>query len=306
MLARVRAAADPRATVEAYGSSVYAPAHASDVDILVVDDSPSRLATVLDLTLLPTTPPRLTGTLDGAQVDITIADAGDTMRRAAPRDAARFVEQLGDRAELFHAAWPEVRRFVRARALGGNGLGWFGSFGWAMLLAVPLVRGELATGDLPAWFRWLANVPLGTRLGFDGIERAPATTIQIVAPSSPFRDLANLDKRHASVLLAEARAASFVDLLDDPPPGATLAITFEDERGRGRYEGLARGLLRDLEAFGARSWGRFDRDADDAWQHRITVIARRASTARERIESWLATNHIDASVESSAVPNTRS
>jgi hypothetical protein len=44
ILARVRAVADPRAVVEAYGSSVYAPAHASDVDLLVVDDDPARLA----------------------------------------------------------------------------------------------------------------------------------------------------------------------------------------------------------------------------------------------------------------------
>ena len=35
VLARVRAVADPGAIVEVYGSSVYAPAHASDVDVLV-------------------------------------------------------------------------------------------------------------------------------------------------------------------------------------------------------------------------------------------------------------------------------
>ena len=35
VLARVRAVAAPGAVVEAYGSSVYAPAHASDVDVLV-------------------------------------------------------------------------------------------------------------------------------------------------------------------------------------------------------------------------------------------------------------------------------
>jgi Asp-tRNA(Asn)/Glu-tRNA(Gln) amidotransferase A subunit family amidase len=40
VLARVQAVADPRAVVEAYGSSVYVPDHASDVDVLVSPTSP--------------------------------------------------------------------------------------------------------------------------------------------------------------------------------------------------------------------------------------------------------------------------
>ena len=44
VLARVRAVAAPGAVVEAYGSSVYAPAHASDVDVLVSNDDPAGLA----------------------------------------------------------------------------------------------------------------------------------------------------------------------------------------------------------------------------------------------------------------------
>lgn len=143
VLARVRAAADPRADVEAYGSSVYAPAHAGDVDVLVSNDDPARLAAALGLTPIPTTPPRLHGTLDGVAVDVTVVSGDDEVARrmrTGPRDAALLVAHLRDhgRDEVFQAAWPHVRRFVRARALGHNGLGWFGSFGWALLLAAPL------------------------------------------------------------------------------------------------------------------------------------------------------------------------
>src|SRR4051812_48471592 len=144
VLARVRAVAGPRAVVEAYGSSVYAPAHASDIDVLVSDDDPARLAAELGLTPIPTVPPRMHGTLEGVPVDVTVVNGDDDVARrmrAGPRDAALLVAHLRDhgRDEVFQAAWPHVRRFVRARALGHNGLGWFGSFGWALLLAVPLV-----------------------------------------------------------------------------------------------------------------------------------------------------------------------
>ncbi|MDQ3370730.1 MAG: hypothetical protein M3680_35380, partial [Myxococcota bacterium] len=144
VLARIRAVADPRAVVEGYGSSIYAPAYAADVDVLVTDDDPARLAAALGLTAIPTTPPRMHGTLEGVPVDITVVTGeGDVARRmsAAPRDAALLTAHLRDhgRDEVFQAAWPHVRRFVRARALGHNGLGWFGSFGWALLLAGPLV-----------------------------------------------------------------------------------------------------------------------------------------------------------------------
>ena len=75
-------------------------------------------------------------------------------------------------------------------------------------------------------------------------------------------------------------------------------ITGSDERTRGRYDGVARGLLRELEALGAiRSWGRFDVAADDSWQHRITVPAHRAQSARDLVTSWLATSSIDAWLE---------
>ncbi|HVV86766.1 MAG TPA: hypothetical protein VHE35_27095, partial [Kofleriaceae bacterium] len=163
VLAKVRAAADARAVVEPYGSSVYAPAHASDVDVLVSEDDPVRLAAVLGLSLAPTSPPRLHGTIDGVEVDISVVRGDDEVARrarAGPRDAALLAARLRehDRDEAFQAAWPHVRRFVRARALGHNGLGWFGSFGWAVLLAVPLVadaalRTAAAGAVVPAWLR---------------------------------------------------------------------------------------------------------------------------------------------------------
>src|SRR5262249_40545593 len=115
---RVRSAADPRAVVEAFGSSVYAPAHADDVDVLVSDDDPARLAGALGLELLPTLPPRLHGLLDGVRVDVTVVTGDDEIARrmrSGPRDAAMLSAQLRDHGkdEVFQAAWPHVRRFVQ-------------------------------------------------------------------------------------------------------------------------------------------------------------------------------------------------
>lgn len=323
VLARVRAVADPRAIVEAYGSSVYAPEHASDVDVLVSHDDPDRLAAALGLTRIPTLPPRMHGTLEGAQVDVTVVNGDDdrakTMR-SGPRDAALLAGHLNDhdRDEVFQAAWPHVRRFVKSRALGHNGLGWFGSFGWALLLAVPLVTDpELRAVEpgtaLPAWLRWLSRLSLGARVGFDGTRAGEPEPFFLVAPAPPTRDVARLSKRAAASLFAEARAAllaigdaatdtdaisRIADITDEPPAGATLIIAGNDEHGRGRYDGTARGLVRELEALGpTRSWGRFDLEEDGSWQHRITVPAPRIKAARELAENWLALANIDASLE---------
>jgi hypothetical protein len=323
VLARVRAVADPRAVVEAYGSSVYAPAHASDVDVLVTNDDPARLATELGLTPIPTLPPRMHGTLEGVPVDITVVTGDDELARrirAAPLDAALLAGQLRDHArdDVFQAAWPHVRRFVRARALGHNGLGWFGSFGWALLLAVPLVtdrelRAVPAGAAIPAWLRWMSRLSLGTRVAFDGTRTGDPEPLFLSAPAPPSRDVARLTKRSAGVLFAEARAAvlaigdgatdeaaldRIVDLADDPPAGTTLIIAGDDEHTRGRYDGVARGLLRELEALGAvRSWGRFDLDGHGGWQHRITVPTQRAPAARALVDDWLARSRIDAALE---------
>jgi hypothetical protein len=323
VLARVRAVADPRADVEAYGSSVYAPAHAGDVDVLVSNDDPVRLAAALGLTPIPTTPPRIHGTLEDVSVDITVVSGdGDlaARMRAGPRDAALLAGQLRDagRDAVFQSTWPHVRRFVRTRALGHNGLGWFGSFGWALLFAVPLVADpelrEVPLGAaLPAWLRWLSRLSLGARVGFDGIRAGNPEPLYIAAPAPPQREVGRLSRRAASTLFAEGRAATLaigdattdaeaieriVDLADDPPAGTTLVIAGDDEHTRGRYDGVARGLLRELEAVGAiRSWGRFDLTGDGGWQHRITVPAHRAKGAREVVESWLTLTRINAVLE---------
>ena len=89
VVAQVRAVADPGAVVEMFGSSVYAPAHASDVDVLVAGDDPARLAAELGLTVIPTVPPRMTGSIDGVKVDVTVVmlDVEDTtwdLARRAP------------------------------------------------------------------------------------------------------------------------------------------------------------------------------------------------------------------------------
>jgi hypothetical protein len=323
VLARVRAVAAPRATVEAYGSSVYAPAHASDVDVLVSNDDPERLAAALGLTPIPTLPPRMHGTLEGVPVDITVVTGDDDLARrmrAGPRDAAALAAHLREheRDEVFQAAWPHVRQFVRARALGHNGLGWFGSFGWAILLAVPLVsdpelRAAPIGAALPPWLRWLSRLSLGARVGFDGTRDGEREPFFLSAPAPPLRDVARLTRRAALALFAEARSAVVAigdaatdeaaigrigDLTDDPPAGTTLIVAGNDEHTRGRYDGVARGLLRELEVLGAiRSWGRFELAGDGSWQHRITVPTPRTQAARKLVENWLALSRIDAALE---------
>jgi hypothetical protein len=322
VLERVRAAADPRATVEAFGSSIYAPAHAADVDVLVSEDDPARLAAELGLTPLPTLPPRMTGVLEGTRVDVTVVTGDGELAqrmRSGPRDAAVLAAALRaqDRDAVFQAAWPHLRRFVRARALGHNGLGWFGSFGWALLLAAPLVhdrelRAALPGAALAGWIRWLARLSFGARVGLDAIRQGGAEPLYIAAPSPPPRDVARLSRHAASALFAEARSAALAigdptsdgdaidritDIASAPPAGTTLVIAGDDDHTRGRYDGTARGLLRELEALGAiRSWGRFDLADDGSWEHRITVPAPRARAARELVTGWLALNRIDAAL----------
>lgn len=322
VLERIRAVADSRSVVEVFGSSVYAPTHAEDVDVLVSDDDPQRLSSALGLTSIPTVPPRLTGTLGGTKVDVTVVTGEGELSsrmRSGPRDAVLLSARLHEhgRDEAFQVTWPELRRFVRARALGHNGLGWFGSFGWALLLAVPLVQdpevGAAAPGHvLPAWLRWLARLAPGTRVSFDAIRRGDPEPLYLVAPAPPTRDVARLTKQAAAIFFGEARAAALAigeargdgealerirDLAADPPSGTTLAIGGDDEHTRGRYDGVARGLLRELETLGAiRSWGRFEVSEDGSWQHRITVPTRRAEAARTLVESWLALNRMDASL----------
>jgi hypothetical protein len=271
----------------------------------------TRLAADLSFELIPTNPPRLRGVLYGVDVDVRIVNgtSDDARRmRLGPRDAALLAAR---RTPAFDAAWPFVLRFVQLRALGTNGLGYFGSFGWALLLAIPLVGElrEIAPDEvLPAWCRWLARIPIGTRLSFDSVRPSDGEPLFIEAPSPPARDVARLSRRAARHILEEARMASnlattnedairrLVDIARDPPPGTTLAITGDNEASRGRYEGMARTLLRDLEQLGpTRSWGRFDVTAH-GWQHCITV-QRAVDEAIALVEHRLAVSNIDALVE---------
>ena len=218
VLAQIRGAVDSRALVDLYGSCVYAPAHASDVDVLVSNDDPHRLAAALGFELLPTTPARLHGTLDGVPVDVTIVNGDDDLARrmrAGPRDAAQLAAHLQahERDAVFQATWPHVRKFVQRRALGQNGLGWFGSFGWALLLAIPLatdpeVRAAESGAALPAWLRWLARISIGTRVDLEGCHGGEVAPLFLAAPSPPARDVARLTKRAAAWLFAEARSAA--------------------------------------------------------------------------------------------------
>lgn len=311
VLARVRDAAGPQSLVDLYGSAVYAPTHASDIDVLVSHKDPMRLATELGFELIPTTPPRLHGVIYGVSVDVLVVNGNsdDARRmRLGPKDAALLAAR---RTAAFDAAWPHVKRFVRLRALGHNGLGYFGSFGWALLLAVPLA-GALHDVDparvLPVWFRWLATLSFGSRVDFSGERNSEGAPLYIAAPASPVRDVARLTRRAADHLFSEARVAvsdattnedaisRIVDLSHTPPAGTTLVVSGDDESSRGRYDGMARRMLRDLEAIGpTRSWGRFDLTPAGGWQHRITVL--RADPARDLVEHWLAISNIDAIVE---------
>ena len=314
ILDRVRAVADPRAVVEAYGSSVYAPLHAHDVDVLVTGDDADRLAAALGLTRIPTKPPKLTGILESMQVDITVVTEADDRMRSGPRDAALLAHHLRDRDDVFQATWPHVRTFVKTRALGHNGLGWFGSFGWALLLAIPLVTdlqdAQVGTA-LADWLRWLERLKLGTRLGLDGISDGEESLF-LVAPAPPTRDVARISRRHAQALIGEAKiavaaigdakadadaVARIPDIATDRHTGSILVIAGNEEHSRGRYDGNARGLLRELERLGpTRSWGRFDIQ-DDGWEHRIMVPTPRIKQAREIARDWLALTNIDAVAE---------
>jgi poly(A) polymerase len=312
---------EPEIQIEPFGSSVYAPGHAADLDLLVRASAEvaAQLARALGLRALGTDPPRLRGAIGGTAVDLMFVPPGapdDDRTRglvAGPRDCALLAEHLRHhgRHHAFLAAWPAVRRFAVARAIAANGLGWFGSFGWALLLAIPLVHDEeLCTAPagrvLPAWLRWLGARRPGARIGLDAIRDDDPEPLWLAAPAPPSRNVARgLTSGTAALWFDEVRRAAraagdapndeaaaqraAIDLAADPPPGATLVVTGTDEAQRGRYDGRFRGLLLELERTvgQVRPWGRFDRAAD-AWQHRITVAHDRERESRELVEAWLA------------------
>lgn len=298
---------DASSTVEPYGSIVYAPAHARDVDLVVetelaVEQFSAELAPLADLVEAGSAS-HLRGTVGNVAIELSISSrlAPDERMLAGPRDGKALRQHLLDhgRHEAFLAAWPSVRQFVHARGLLGNGLGYFGSFGWAMLLAIPLCHDSVLCTSAPErvmldWFAWLSRLELGTRVGFSDATNAHGEPLWISAPSPPSRNAARAVTRGTFVGLREEfrkvhrAAGTYVDLLADPPRGKTLAITAPD---RGVYEGRFRALLGDLEAVLGpviRPWGRFEVEGVDGsdWAHHVTVPPEHAVRASSIIESF--------------------
>jgi hypothetical protein len=205
---------------------------------------------------------------------------------AGPRDGRALLQHLRDhgRHVAFLAIWPDVRRFVHARALSGNGLGYFGSFGWAMLLAIPLCHDRVDTLD--AWFAWLARIEPSSRLGFDAARPGDPAPLWIAAPTPPARNAARaVTPGTFAVLHDEFRRATrsdpFANIDDEPPRGVRL--TNEGPfASRGAYEGRFRALLGALESsLGpvVRPWGRITVDGP-RWRHHLVVPTDRADDAR--------------------------
>lgn len=283
-----------------FGSMVYAPEHARDLDLLVRGDQQHVEALAHGLALAPAGSGRLRGTVDGVDVDILVTD--DARLLASASDAAVLRDHLRahGRHEAFAAAWPDVRRFAMARGLLHNGLGYFGSFGWALLLAVPLMHDEAlcavsAADAFAAWLGWVAKLRPHARIGLDEIRDDDPSQLHLAAPSPPSRDIArHLTPGTARTLFAELRHPRTADLLDEPPPGTTLVVRGADRASRGRYEGQALSLIRELEkrVGTVRVWGRFDSEGT-AWSHRFTVGDRDADVALELVASWLAAAGLD-------------
>jgi len=283
---------DATAIVQPYGSIVYAPAHASDIDVVVEIDQPvdvfaGELATLLELAQVGA-PGHLRGTVGGRAVELSISSRAEPDERmlAGPRDGHALLQHLRDhgRHDAFLAMWPDVRRFVHARALSGNGLGYFGSFGWAMLLAIPLCHDRVET--LAAWFAWLARIEPGSRLGFDAVRPGDPAPLWIAAPTPPARNAARAVTPGTFAVLHDefrraTRADPFANIDDGPPPGTRLTCD-GPLASRGAYEGRFRALLGALESsIGpvVRPWGRFAIDGS-MWRHSLVVPAARADEAR--------------------------
>lgn len=275
-LAVVRKAV-PAARVEVFGSTVYVPEHAMDLDLSISGD----VAGLAALPLRGAGEGRWRGVIDGVAVDL-VEDPGHV--GVADAIALRDHLRAHGRDRAFSAAWPRVKAFVHARGLGRNGLGYFGSFGWAMLLAVPLCHDrELCAVPedraFTAWLAWLAKLRPHARIGFDAIGADDPAQLYLAAPSPPSRNIArHLTPATAATLFAELRRPRLDDLATTPPAGTTLVVRGDDEVSRGAYEGRVRGLILALGA-GIRVWGRFERDGD-AWEHRITVPDDAAAQAR--------------------------
>jgi endonuclease/exonuclease/phosphatase family metal-dependent hydrolase/2'-5' RNA ligase len=274
-----------------FGSTVYAPAHARDLDLHVRTTDPARASAALAERLgLVAIGARLRGTLAGIRVDLDLG-ADDS----GPRDAAKLLGHLRahGRHDAFLATWPHVLRFVEARAIGANGLGWFGSFGWATLLAEALCHDaascELGPGQLFApWLRWLAAIDVAAQLGPIGRGLTAGTSRLL---RDELQHAARRVGDAADDLDAVARAATPV------PIAGALAISGVDDTSRGPYEGRFRGLLLALEAaLGlVRPWGWFAREGE-RWTHFVRVPDGFTAQAIALVENWLANEDLAATV----------
>ncbi|HLL23688.1 MAG TPA: hypothetical protein VK427_16230, partial [Kofleriaceae bacterium] len=293
--------------VSPYGSILYAPAFAADIDVLVETDLPvadfaRELATIVDIAAAGSDV-HLRGTLDGHTVEVAVSSraAPDERVLAGPRDGAALLQHLRDhgRHAAFLALWPELRRFIAARGLAGNGLGYIGSFGWALLLAIPLCHDTHLCRDPVSIRDWFAHAAVllepGAHVSFTAGAVPDTAPIWLAAPTPPSRNVARgITAGTLAVLREELRHAARSTTLDDlaiaPPRGTTLYATGPAET-RGIYEGKFRALLDTLEStLGpvVRPWGRFER-SDTAWQHGITVPDAAAGTARSLVEHHLRT-----------------
>lgn len=152
-----------------------------------------------------------------------------------------------------------------------------------------------AADAFAAWLGWVAKLRPHARIGLDEIRDDDPSQLHLAAPSPPSRDIArHLTPGTARTLFAELRHPRTADLLDEPPPGTTLVVRGADRASRGRYEGQALSLIRELEkrVGTVRVWGRFDSEGT-AWSHRFTVGDRDADVALELVASWLAAAGLD-------------
>lgn len=285
VIERVRATVD--VPVAAFGSAIYAPAHASDLDLLVRGDQTHIDQLVSTFDLAPAGVGRLRGEIDSVPVDVIVTDEPRLVASAADATLLRDHLRGHGRHEAFAAAWPHVRAFVHARGLRHNGLGFFSSIGWALLLAVPLVHDETLCAVpppdvFPAWLDWLTQLRPHARIGLDAIRHDDPAQLYLAAPAPPSRDIArHMTPGTLRTLFAELRRPTLLDLRDDPPAGAVLVVRGRDRSSRGRYDGMALSLIRDLETrVGAiRVWGRFEVEPGGTWTQRITVPSDRAGDA---------------------------
>ena len=205
-----------------------------------------------------------------------------------------------------------VKRWTDARAIRSNAFGYTSTFGWALLLAPPLLHDERlcaldANHALPAWFEWLAAIPEGADVTLDPtFEVDAAKRLRVRSPASPFRNAGRAftgsteTVLRAEISLAVKRTrglttstdsldAAAVPLESDLPKG-TLAEIRGSAEVRGTYEGAFHSLLVALEkAHGdrLRPWGRVSEEGD-GWSHRFAVDGASPGAIRAIVETWLA------------------